>query len=240
MRFTNQHKSLLITVLIAGTLIMAVFNLGINNHEDVLSESYYELEPEKELTPEEKKIMETLEKLNQTKPETNSAYNETDKNKPASRNNKQIAPPEDYVPKQSEESDGEANESNSLGLNKPLKPAVNKDQLSSYSKVNDILKQQQNEGVNTKSSVSFSLVDRKKVFIPIPVYLCEENGKIVITIKVNAQGNVTEADYNTSSNSKNDCLVQHALEYAKKSRFSPDASKNSQIGSITFSFIGKH
>lgn len=239
MRLTNQHKALLITVLIAGTLVLSVFNLGIKNHKDVMAESYYELEPEKELTPEEKKIMETLEKLNQTQPETNSAYNETDKNKPASQNYKQIAPPEDYVPKRSEESEGEAEQSNSLGLSKPIKPAVNKDQLSTYSKVNDILKQQQNEGVNTKSSVSFSLTDRKKVFIAIPVYLCEVNGKVVINITVNAQGNVIDAYFNNSSTSKNDCLVQNALEYAKSSRFSADASKNTQLGSITFNFIGK-
>ena len=33
---------------------------------------------------------------------------------------------------------------------------------------------------------------------------------------------------------------QNALEYAKESLFSADASKPSQIGSITFYFIGKN
>jgi len=219
--------------------VLSIFNLNIKNYDDVTAESYYELEPEKQLTEEEKKILETLEKLNNTKAETNSAFNEADKNKQFAQAYKQIAPPEDYVPKSSEENDGNDDGSNNLGENKPLKPAVNKDQLSSYSKVNDLLKQQQNTGVNTKSTVSFSLVDRKKVFIPIPVYLCEVDGKIVINITVNANGSVIDTYVNSSSTSKNECLIEHALKYAKNSQFSPDASKKTQLGSITFSFIGK-
>ena len=240
MHLTNQHKALLLTLLISGTVVLSIFNLSIKNHEEVLAESYYELEPEKELTEEDKKIIEALEKLNNSKAETNSAFNETDRNKHFAQAYQQITPPEDYQPKSSEENDGEGDESNSLGENKPIKPAVNKEQLSSYSKVNDLLKQQENTGVNTKSTVSFSLVDRKKVFIPVPVYLCEVDGKIVINITVNATGNVIDAYFNNASSTKNDCLVEHALEYAKSSRFSADANKKTQLGSITFSFIGKH
>lgn len=219
---------------------MAVFNLNFKNKKDAIAESYYELEPEKELTEEEKKIIETLEKLNNSKAETNSAFNETDKNKHFKQAYQQIAPPEDYVPKTSEENDGEGDESNSLGEKKPIKPAVNKEELSSFNKVNDLLKQQQSKGVNTKSTVSFSLKDRNKVSIPIPVYLCEVDGKIVINITVNANGKVIDAYFNNASTSKNECLIEHALEYAKSSYFSADASKKTQLGSITFSFVGKH
>ena len=104
----------------------------------------------------------------------------------------------------------------------------------------DLLKQQETKGVNTKSTVSFSLVDRKKVYIPIPVYLCEVDGIIVINITVDANGSVTNAYFNNASSSKNACLIEHALEYAKSSKFSADSSKKTQLGSITFSFIGKH
>ena len=240
MRITNQHKALLLTFLISGTIVLTVFNLNIKNYDDVVAESYYELEPEKEPTEEEKKLIEALEKLNQTKAETNSAYNETEKNKHFSQAYKQIAPPEDYVPQSSEEQDGDNDNSNAIGENKPLKPAVNKEQLSSYNKVNDLLKQQQSAGVNTKSTVSFSLVNRKKVYIPVPVYLCEVDGKIVINITVNANGSVIDTYVNNASTSKNECLIEHALEYARSSQFSADASKKTQLGSITFSFIGKH
>ena len=116
---------------------------------------------------------------------------------------------------------------------------LNQEELSKFSKVNDLLKQQQSEGSNSKSSIRFSLVDRKKIHIPIPVYLCEEDGKIVVNITVNSNGNVIDAYTNTSSTSDNECLIGHAIDYARQSQFSADASKATQIGSITFYFIGK-
>ena len=240
MNLSDKHKAQLITLLLSGTVILCVFNLNIKTHDELATESYYEIEPEKELTPEDIKLLEAIEKINASKAETNSAFNETDKSKHFSQAYQQIAPPEDYVPATSEENDGADDGSNSISEKKPVKPAINKEELSSFNKVNDLIKNQQTAGVNIKSTVSFSLKDRKKVSIPIPVYLCEENGKIVITIKVNEQGKVIETDVNTNSTSSNECLIEHALQYAKDSHFSSDPSKKTQVGSITFSFIGKH
>ena len=237
MNLTNQHKALLITFLLTGTVVLSIFNLGLKKHSEFISESYYQMEPEEELTEEEIKILEALEQLNASKAETNKAFNETSKSKHFAEAYKPIAPPEDYVPKNNntlEPSEAFKKEYENTDDSK-----VNTEELSSFSKVNDLLKQQQDDGANTKSTISFSLKDRKKVHIPIPVYLCEIGGKIVINITVNASGNVTDAYVNTSSSTSNECLVEHALEYAKNSQFSADASKKSQIGSITFYFIGK-
>jgi len=187
-------------------VILSVFNIGLKQHASHISESYYEIEPEKELTEDELKQLKTLEKLNQSKAETNQAFNETKKSK-------HFAQAEDSK--------------------------LNQADLSKFSKVNDLLKQQQSEQNNSKSSILYSLKDRKKIHIPIPVYLCEVNGKIVVNITVNSGGDVIDTYVNTSSTSDNQCLIEHALEYARQSQFSPDASKESQLGSITFSFIGK-
>ena len=62
----------------------------------------------------------------------------------------------------------------------------------------------------------------------------------MVNITVNASGDVTDAYVNNSSTSSNECLIDHALEYAKEARFNADASKPSQLGSITFYFIGKY
>jgi len=219
---------------------MSVFNFHLKQHNELASESYYEIEPEKELTEEEQKILEALESLNNTKPETNSAFNETADNKQFAQAYKPIAPPEDYeYPKSSENDDGDGDSSNPLGEQKPVEPKINKEELSSFSKVNELLKKQQAESVNTKSTISFSLVDRRKVFIPIPVYLCEVDGKIVVNITVNDKGDVIDAYINNSSTSDNECLKGHALEYARQSQFSADPMKKKQLGSITFHFIGK-
>jgi hypothetical protein len=240
LNLSDKHKALLITLLLSGTVILCVFNLSLKTQDELIVESYYEIEPEKELTPEEAKLLEALEKINASNAETNSAFNETEKTKHFAQAYQQIAPPEDYVPASNEESDGADDSSNSIDDKKPLKPAINKEELSAYSKVNDLLKKQQNEGVNTKSTISFSLVNRKKIYIPIPVYLCEVDGKIVVNITVDSNGKVIDTYINTSSTSSNECLIEHALQYAKDSRFSADVSKNTQLGSITFSFIGKH
>ena len=85
----------------------------------------------------------------------------------------------------------------------------------------------------------YSLVNRTHVYLPTPIYLCELGGKIVVNITVNFEGDVVSAFLNTSSTSTNECLIDHALEYAKEARFNSDSSKESQIGSITFYFIGK-
>lgn len=236
MNLNDQHKALLITLLISGTVVLSVFNLSLKKQSEFASESYYEVEPEKELTEEELKVLEAIDKLNNAKAETNEAFNEAQQNKHFAQAYKTIAPPEDYVPRSTNTSENQiARKTYEI----PEDSKLNQEELAKFSKVNDLLKQQQSEGSNSKSSIRFSLKNRKKIHIPIPVYLCEEDGKIVVNITVNSSGNVIDAYTNTSSTSDNECLIEHALDYAKQSQFSTDTSKETQIGSITFYFIGK-
>ncbi len=90
-----------------------------------------------------------------------------------------------------------------------------------------------------RTSISYSLVERNAYALPPPIYTCIEGGKVVINIKVDSNGYVTEADFNDkSSGTNNYCLIENAITYALKARFSPDA-KNSQIGTITYLFQRK-
>lgn len=73
------------------------------------------------------------------------------------------------------------------------------------------------------------------VKLPIPIYLCNTNGEIVVNITVNKNGNVVSTALNSSSTSSNACLQEHALEYAKEARFD-SSNKSKQIGTITFVF----
>lgn len=240
MRLSDQHKALLITVLIAGTVVLSVFSLSIKKHSEGIAESYYEIEPEEEPTEEELKILEALEKLNNSKAETNQAFNQSQKSNKFAQAYKTIAPPEDYVPDHSDFDSDETLKSLKDKYKNDHKDNIDDEALSQFDKANDVLKKQQEEANNSKSTIGFSLKGRSKVHIPIPIYLCEVSGKIVVNITVNATGNVTDAYVNSTSNTDNECLVEHALEYAKESVFSSDASKPTQIGSITFHFIGKN
>ena len=95
------------------------------------------------------------------------------------------------------------------------------------------------DGRLKNSSVSYSLVDRTAVYLPPPIYLCEYGGKVVITIEFDYQGDVIKATYNNASSSNNQCLIDHAIEYALDSQFNRDPAKEKQLGTITFIFKGK-
>ena len=234
MVFSNKHKALCITFLITGTVVLGMFNLHISQHQDRMAETFYEIIPEKELS--EKEILELTEQ-EQVKAETNRAFNQNKESKRFAQAYRKIAPPKDYV-----RPDLNAIE-NDLYTNKMIpkeSSRIEKEERNSFSKVNDILnKQLEDDSNNAKSTVSYSLVNRKHRFLPTPIYLCETSGRIVINITVSASGKVTATNYNNASSSTNQCLIAHALEYAKKSRFNSDSSKMSQIGTITFYFVGK-
>ncbi len=90
-----------------------------------------------------------------------------------------------------------------------------------------------------RTSVSFSLVDRNSYRLPPPIYTCIEGGKVVVNIEVNSAGSVIDADFNAkSSDTSNGCLVDNAIAYALKAKFS-SSSKATQKGTITYIFQGK-
>ncbi len=90
-----------------------------------------------------------------------------------------------------------------------------------------------------QTSVSYSLLDRVSYELPPPIYTCIEGGKVVINIKVDRYGYVQEALFNAkSSNTSNGCLVDNAIDYAKRARFDP-SGKALQIGTITYIYQSK-
>lgn len=206
-----------------------------------MAESYYLLEPETPKTPEELEAEKLAEAVEKQPSETNKAYNETQEYKKFAEAYQPIAPPKDYVPKPSENM--MENDLTESGTTQAISE-IDDDVLSSYSSVNDILNKRKpsnsSQSVNKNSSMHYSLVNRTHDYLPTPIYLCEEGGKIIINITVNASGLVTDAYVNASTTSKNECLKDHALDYAKEARFSTDVSKPSQIGTITFYFEGKN
>ncbi|HZW62314.1 MAG TPA: energy transducer TonB [Flavobacteriaceae bacterium] len=235
MQLTNKHKAALITFFISASVVMALFAFQLKN-KTLIAETYYELEPEEPVTEEDVKALEEkLKEVKGEKAETNEAFNETQQKRFAQAY-KIIEPPKDYIPQ-----NPEGQEENSAVKDVVIDDSkkLNQEERDRFNKANQILKQQQEEGVNTKSTMHYSLVDREHLYLPTPVYLCENGGKIVVNITVNANGDVIQAGINQSYASADDCLKEYALDYAKKARFTPDASKPEQLGAITFYFIGK-
>ncbi len=94
-----------------------------------------------------------------------------------------------------------------------------------------------NNVANNNSSISYSLKDRLHRRLPNPIYTCAQRGKVVINIRVDTSGNVIAASFNqASSSTKNGCLVDNAIAYAKKAKFEKNTLKKEQIGTITYLF----
>ena len=222
----------------------------------LISESYYELEPEEII----KEQAEPEKSITNPSQQTNLAYNETadlknidddylDKIKEHYEKYAQSTQEEEStlndvndlknIESDNDQSDDEAystfNRINNLLASKAKKQKSTKSKGDNSSKEISI-----STGANKNSTMSYSLVGRTHKFLPTPIYLCETSGKIVINITVNDRGKVTETSINGSSTSTNECLIDHALEYATNARFSVDPSRSSQIGTVTFNFIGKY
>lgn len=252
MNFVEKHKALLITSLITGTLVLAMFSFHIKKKAEYIAESFYEIEPQTIEELEKLEQLKALEEKENATAKTNQAFNEDEEFKQMMRNFKSMnSNPEDNLseePKEPSEDSSEnpedilTSDDDSYGNSKRY--ALNEKERKTFSKANDVLamhspkKEEKNTKGNSNSSVSFSLSKRTKVKLPPPVYLCEVAGKIVVNITVNSQGQVTDTYINSSSSSDNQCLIDTALEYAKNARFS-SAERKSQIGSITYYFQGK-
>lgn len=256
MTLVSKHKALILTTLIAAIIVLSMFNLHLSKNMVSIAESYYELEPE-DIIKEKEDTKTTL--TNSTK-QTNLAFNESAdlKNIDDDYLDKVKEHYEKYA-KSTEEAETTPNEVNDLKNTESNTDESDDEAYSTFNRINNLLaskakKQKSTKskgdnatkeisittGANKNSTMSYSLVGRTHKFLPTPIYLCETSGKIVINITVNSKGIVTETSVNGSSTSTNECLIDHALEYAENARFSVDPSRKSQIGTITFSFIGKN
>lgn len=89
------------------------------------------------------------------------------------------------------------------------------------------------------SVLAYSLQGRQGTYLPVPAYLCEGGGDIVVDIAVNQKGYVTDAVISARTTGS-ECLYAEAIKAAKRSRFTMDTSSPaSQKGSITYRFVAQ-
>ncbi|MFC2116781.1 TonB family protein [Bacteroidota bacterium] len=96
------------------------------------------------------------------------------------------------------------------------------------------------EGLSSGSGgIDFSLTGRNPVSLPKPEYNVQEEGKVVVKIRVNREGIVSYAEAGApGTNTLNKELLEAARKAALKARFNPktDAAYTQQ-GTITYHFI---
>lgn len=235
MDFFDRHKALIITILLFAVLLLGLFNFNLANKNKATSEFLMDLDNLKMEEPElEKPIPEEQSKNNiREKAQTHQAFNQDQESRDENFDQKLNEIFEKNSALQTETSEDETSNSSGNFNLKDKKAEVKK--KSDGNKTSAITSAK--SGGIDHSSISFSLLGRRAVNIPNPVYTCDRSGKIVINISVNAQGIVTSTSVNKSSSSTtNECLSDQALEYAAQAVFSHLPGRNSQPGTITYNF----
>ena len=237
MQFNNSHKALVITFLIVGILVLSIFNTTIFKLDNAQAETFYEVETIEDI----KEQIPEIESQNKSSNTTNKAFNTTENYKHYAQAYKPIAPPKDYKNPKLETYKNEVIKETSTSKSNG-NSSISEETITSFNSVNSVLsKRSQNQSAaqsnvaNTNSNVYYSLKGRIDQYLPVPIYLCDARGKIVVNITVNHNGNVVKVSTNSASTSNNACLKDYALKYAKEARFN-SANKISQIGTITFEF----
>jgi hypothetical protein len=221
-------------------LVLYSIQLGekMEEDEDYVVEMILDKELLEELLEEEKIIEEQLQ---QNTIKSHVALNETAK--PSYGNPEPLKTLDEILEEKAASTDGETTEDDVLDsdysakVKELAKKREEKKQLLGEQEAKK--KEFTNYLADKRTTISFSLVDRNNHKLPPPIYTCIEGGKVVINIEVDAQGYVTDANFNEkSSGTSNGCLVENALAYALKAKFNT-SSKSLQKGSITYLFQSK-
>ena len=96
-------------------------------------------------------------------------------------------------------------------------------------------------GGTGNSGISYSLEGRGALNIPLPNYVYQEDGKVVVEVTVNRQGKVIQAEAGKKgSTTFNDNLIRAAKDAAMKATFEVKADAPAvQKGTITYNFVLK-
>lgn len=239
MNLNKSQLSLLITFFSMSIVILLLFNIhlgGVQEDEYVIEMSLADEDIEKLIEEEEERLEEMRAANDPIK--SHMALNETAK--PSVGNPEPLKTLEELMEERALSSESGEYADNSGFENQLKKLREKRDEKKEKLGERDAQKEEYTNYLkDRRTSISYSLVERNAYYLPPPIYTCIEGGKVVVNITVDNNGYVTEASFNDkSSGTNNGCLVDNAIAYALKARFSPD-SKNSQIGTITYLFQGK-
>ncbi len=95
------------------------------------------------------------------------------------------------------------------------------------------------DGTGTGTSgTAYNLTGRSSIgALPLPAYNRDREGKVVIEITVNPEGQVINARHNAKGSTLTDGqLIEAARQAALKSRFNKAEIENNQVGTITYVF----
>lgn len=91
-----------------------------------------------------------------------------------------------------------------------------------------------------ESNIVYYLDNRYHTSLPIPVYLSQGGGKIVVDIQVDRTGNVTKATPRNNNQVRDELIMLYAKTAAERTKFNADRSAPAQQrGTIHYNFIAQ-
>ena len=228
MNFNYSYKALVISTLLVGNLVLLLYGIKLSKETVPVVQEY-----EVEISAEDLEILEediTNASVENVKVTTHTAFNEDEKFISELENNR--------------EEPSESLDDKLLAMEEAIekskeKPKIEEESISEKP-IKEIKEQPLKTTEDRNSTNSYRLVGRKAIVFPNPIYICDGFGKVVLNIEVNAKGKVDKASFNKkTSTTFNQCLIESAIQYAKRARFTSDSNKLSQLGTITYIFPGQ-
>lgn len=188
-----------------------------------------------ELVEEEKPVVEEVEKIDeQLTQETSSAPSNQTTNKASNRsksNSEQFFDQEYY---NELEKAKQLSQNVSGQLSKEI-PTL--DNLKMPEKTQDVNEAGEPSTFSGDSNVEYVLENRYHTKLPIPVYLAQKGGRVVVQIAVDRKGNVVSAQI-ANTEGIDDMILSYAKTAALRTKFNADSkAPNPQKGTITYRFI---
>ena len=91
-----------------------------------------------------------------------------------------------------------------------------------------------------KSNIKYQLGNRYHLLLPIPVYLAQGGGEVVVDIVVDRKGEVLSAMPRDGENLSDPTILAYAKQAAEKTVFNPEpAAPEKQKGIITYIFVAQ-
>ncbi|MBK6282903.1 MAG: hypothetical protein IPF54_09770 [Draconibacterium sp.] len=227
--------TLLFHIFLIAAFLFAEVDMKGNIKEEPLVIEFPDILPEEDKIPEEIK-QENLDSKNET---ANNLTN-TASNKLSVKNNvtsKDKFFDEDYLKE--------------VNAAKNLVSDVNNQLAKEKVKIEDIkMPVESTEGMDPdsiknivytgESNIIYYLENRYHVSLPIPVYLAQGGGRIVIEINVDRQGKVVDANLATGQKIRDQQIVMYAQTAASKTLFNADPKAPAlQKGTIHYNFIAQ-
>jgi len=228
MNFSYSYKAFAITLLLVGNLYLILYFTQLPSSVEQ-NEKEYEIEYLEDELMEDKSPLTSSEKI---KIETHTVTNEAEDFIKELENERQENP--ETIEDKLSEIDNAISESENS--HNPYESTKKNNVKTKQFPSEEIL----NHSNNKNTTNSYRLINRKTTYFPNPVYTCEGYGKVNLFIEVNANGIVTKTTFNENNSTTNNvCLIDNAIKYAKKARFTKDKNRPSQNGSITYIFPGQ-